>query len=146
MNALRFNGSLWCNLDIALRNLDEVYGAVTKPLGLAVNEWYVLRALYHKDGQHATKLAHTMGRLPTSFTRVLNKLEQKQLVKRRPDPANRRGVLIYLTERGRNLQSEVEASTRQVDTRLQNVVPKKEWKAFQSVLTKLQGSMAESKT
>jgi len=146
MNTLRFNGSLWCNLDIALRNLDEVYGAVTKPLGLTVIEWYILRALYQKDGQHASKLAHTVGRLPTSFTSPLDKLEQKQFIERRPDPADRRAVFIYLTEKGRSLQHEVETSAKQVDARLQNVVSKKEWKAFQSVLAKLQGSMAESET
>ncbi len=43
--SLRFAGSIWCNLDIALRNLDQVYGQVIEPLGLTVIEWYILRSL-----------------------------------------------------------------------------------------------------
>ncbi len=146
MNDLRFNGSLWCNLDIARRNLDKVYEAVTKPLGLTVIEWHVLRALYEKDGQHASELAKTVGRMPTSFTPIVDKLEQKQLTERRPDPADRRAAFIHLTEKGHSLQREVEASAKQSDTRLQKLFSKKEWKAFQSVLAKLQRSMAESET
>ena len=42
---LRFDGSVWCNLDIALRNMDQVFRRVVRPLGLTVIEWYILRAL-----------------------------------------------------------------------------------------------------
>lgn len=138
MNTLRFNGSLWCNLDIALRHLDQVYGQVTEPLGLAVLEWYVLRALYEQDGQRASDLAHTIGRPPTSFTPMLDKLEQKKLIVRRPDPRDRRVVRIHLTRKGKALQEQVRRSAREIDSQFQFLVSSDDWEAFQRVLVRLQ--------
>ena len=68
VSTLRFDGSVWCNLDIALRNLDQVFNRVVQPLGLTIIEWYILRALYERDGQHASELARAVGRAATSFT------------------------------------------------------------------------------
>ena len=86
---LRFDGSVWCNLDIALRNIDQVFRRVVRPLGLTVIEWYILRALYDQDGQHASELARAVGRAATSFTPNLDKLQDKELIERRPDPGDR---------------------------------------------------------
>ena len=97
MANLRFNGSLWCNLDIALRNLDRVFAEVTNPLGLSVVEWYILRALYAEDCQNPSKLAQIVGRAATSFTPLLDGLEQKNLVKRAPDPNGDFGVGLRKT-------------------------------------------------
>lgn len=85
MNVLRFDGSLWVNLDIALRTLDQVYGQVAARLGVSVVEWYVLRALAEQDGQRPSDLALFIGRRATSFTPVFDILQHKKLIERRPD-------------------------------------------------------------
>lgn len=135
---LRFNGSLWCNLDIALRNLDQIYGQVVEPLGLTVIEWYILRALYSQDGQHASELARAVGRAATSFTPILDKLQHKDLIERRPDPSDRRAVRIFLTPKATKARQQVLATADQIDTRIQELVPGADFKAFQQVLTTLQ--------
>jgi hypothetical protein len=86
MTTLRFDGSLWCNVDVALRSLDAVYGRAIDDLELGVIGWYVLRALYQQDGQHASELARAVGRAATSFTPILDKLEDRGLVERCADP------------------------------------------------------------
>lgn len=136
--SLRFNGSIWCNLDIALRNLDQVYGQVVEPLGLTVIEWYIMRALYEQDGQHASELARAVGRAATSFTPILDKLQNKSLIERRPDPADRRAVRIYLTSKGANARDKILASAEQIDTMLKKGVGSADYKTFQSVLATLQ--------
>ena len=142
-NQLRFNGSLWCNLDIALRNLDQIYGQVVEPLGLTVIEWYILRALYDQDGQHASELARAVGRAATSFTPILDKLQDKHLIERRPDPADRRAVRIYLTDEAHKTKDKVLASAKQVDAQIQKQVPNGDFKAFQNVLATLQEMKAQ---
>jgi DNA-binding MarR family transcriptional regulator len=142
-NSLRFNGSLWCNLDIALRNLDQIYGQVVDPLGLTVIEWYILRALYDQDGQHASELARAVGRAATSFTPILDKLQQKGLIERRPDPADRRAVRIYLTDKGQKSREDVQRSARQVDDQIRRTINKGDMENFQTVLAMLQGLGAE---
>jgi len=137
-NSLRFNGSVWCNLDIALRNLDQTFGRLIQPLGLTVIEWYILRALYEQDGQHASELARAVGRAATSFTPILDKLQQKDLVERRPDPTDRRAVRIYLTEKGQAQRKAVLNSADQIDKQIKEMFPNGDFQAFQQVLSRLQ--------
>jgi DNA-binding MarR family transcriptional regulator len=136
--SLRFSGSIWCNLDIALRNLDQVYGQVVEPLGLTVIEWYILRALYEQDGQHASELARAVGRAATSFTPILDKLQNKSLIERKPDPADRRAVRIYLTAKARSTREQVLASAEQIDTRIRKMFSNGDFKGFQNVIATLQ--------
>jgi hypothetical protein len=44
MAELRFKGSVWCNLDIALDNLNRLYGTALEGLGITAVEAYILRA------------------------------------------------------------------------------------------------------
>ncbi|MCA0458327.1 MAG: MarR family transcriptional regulator [Chloroflexi bacterium] len=135
---MRFNGSIWCNLDIALRNLDQVYSQVVEPLGLTVIEWYILRSLYESDGQHASELARAVGRAATSFTPILDKLQNKDMIERRPDSSDRRAVRIYLTKKGNNHREEVLESAEQIDARIRKTVSNGDFKGFQNVISNLQ--------
>jgi len=141
--SLRFTGSIWCNLDIALRNLDQVYGQIIEPLGLTVIEWYILRSLYEQDGQHASELARAVGRAATSFTPILDKLQNKDMIERRPDASDRRAVRIYLTSKGSSQREQIMASADQVDTRIRKSVSAGDFKGFQSVLASLQSMPTE---
>jgi DNA-binding MarR family transcriptional regulator len=137
-NNMRFNGSAWCNLDIALRNVDHIFRQAANSIGLSPLEWYVLRVLYEKDGQHASELAHAVGRAATSFTPNLDKLEEKGLIERRPDPCDRRAVHIHLTDDGRSCREEVIKSAEDVDARLRQLFEDSDYEAFQRVLAALQ--------
>src|SRR5215475_11865466 len=103
MANLRFAGSVWCNLDIALRKVDEIYKEEVQTLDLTVVVWYIMRELYEEDGQMATHLAKGIGRPPTSFTPTLDQLVDKGLMRREFHPTDRRSVLMYLTDKGEAL-------------------------------------------
>lgn len=135
---LRFNGSIWCNLDIALRNLDQLFGRVVQPLGLTIIEWYILRALYERDGQHASELARAVGRAATSFTPNLDKLQQKGLIERRPDPTDRRAVHIFLTDAAEKYRKDVTQSAEAIDAQLCDLFNEDDLEVFHSVLVRLQ--------
>ncbi|MDX2162865.1 MAG: MarR family transcriptional regulator [bacterium] len=137
-NQLRFNGSVWCNLDIALRNLDQLFGRAVQPLGLTIIEWYILRALYERDGQHASELARAVGRAATSFTPNLDKLQDKGLIERRPDPSDRRAVHIYLTKAAEQHREGVSRSAEQIDENLRRMFSSDDFETFQRVLAMLQ--------
>lgn len=136
--SLRFNGSLWCNLDIALRNIDQIYSQSVEPLGLTVIEWYILRALYEQDGQHASELARAVGRAATSFTPILDKLQHKDLIQRRPDPADRRAVRIYLTDKAQEYRQRVQETADQIEQTFHTMIENGDYATFKTVLSKLQ--------
>ncbi len=138
MNELRFGGSVWCNLDIALRNVDEIYKQETQEINLAVIEWYIMRVLYEQDGQMASHLAKAVGRAATSFTPILDQLESKGLIERRMHPSDRRGVQIYLTAKGKGLRTKVEAIAERVEKKLSQRFGEKDWQSYQQVVANFQ--------
>lgn len=135
---LRFNGSVWCNLDIALRNLDQLFNRAIQPLGLTIIEWYILRALYERDGQHASELARAVGRAATSFTPNLDKLQQKGYIERRPDPTDRRAVHIYLTDLAETHRKEVLATAKEIDLEIRSLFKSEDFDIFLDILSVIQ--------
>jgi DNA-binding MarR family transcriptional regulator len=138
--SLRFEGSVWCNLDIALRNVDQLFRRVVRSLRLTVIEWYILRALYEEDGQHASDLARAVGRAATSFTPNLDKLQEKGYIERRPDPGDRRAVRIYLTKKGEEVREQVNKAAKEIDEQVARLFPQAEFETFLDVLSVLQTS------
>lgn len=53
------------------------------------------------DGTPSTALGPKMGMEATSLSRILKTMEERGLIERRPNPDDGRGVLIHLTEFGR---------------------------------------------
>lgn len=138
-----FEGSVWCNLDIARRNIEQVFRQKLRPHGLTVIEWHILRSLYQNDGQHASELARTVGRAATSFTPNLDKLERKKLIERRADSTDRRAVRIYLTEVAHKYQAEVLESAKHLDALIQERFGGDDFESFKRVLTALQTAVPE---
>src|SRR5690606_21726935 len=54
-----------------------------------------------EEGTPSTALGPKMGIEATSLTRTLKSMEEKGLIKREPNPLDGRGVLIHLTDFGR---------------------------------------------
>lgn len=136
--SLRFDGSIWCNLDIALRSIDQLFRQNIRPVDLTVIEWYILRALYDRDGQHASELARAVGRAATSFTPNLDKLQDKGFIERRPDKSDRRAVRIYLTDKAHAHRDDVVNSAREIDEQIGELFDGDELEVFNFVLANLQ--------
>ncbi len=62
---------------------------------------FALLSLDREDGTPSTALAPTMGMEATSLTRTLKSMEDRGLIIRKKNPNDGRGVLIYLTEFGK---------------------------------------------
>jgi len=76
---------------------------------LASGDWKVLCSLRWKGRPHrrsAGELARIADLSSGAMTNRLDQLEQAGLVKRLPDPDDRRGVLVELTPKGRRLHQE----------------------------------------
>jgi DNA-binding MarR family transcriptional regulator len=143
MPNLRFNGSLWCNLDVALRNVDQIFRRAVRPLNITVIEWYILRALYEQDGQHASELARAVGRAATSFTPNLDKLEENGLIERRPDSSDRRAVRIYLTEKAQGQRETVQQIAAEIDRQVSGMFSEYDYEKFLDILSALQSALPE---
>lgn len=76
-----------------------------RPLDLTFARYEVLMLLgFSRHGAlPTTKMAHRLMVHPTGVTKLIDKLEQQDLVRREPNPADRRGTLVRITPAGRRL-------------------------------------------
>ncbi|MFE1878489.1 MarR family winged helix-turn-helix transcriptional regulator [Streptomyces diastatochromogenes] len=89
-----------------LRRLsDEVHARFEAEIGrhgVTVSQWGVMVSVFH--GHTTTKaVAQHMAIDPGAVSRLVDRLVAKGLIRREPDPASRRTVLLVLTEEGRAL-------------------------------------------
>jgi DNA-binding MarR family transcriptional regulator len=74
--------------------------------GLPELAWYdVLWALHRAPGSglRVNEVARAVVLSPTGMSRFVDRLEREGLVRREPDPADRRALQVVLTEAGRDL-------------------------------------------
>jgi DNA-binding MarR family transcriptional regulator len=78
-----------------------------KELGLTRSQWWVLTALYAKEGMAQSELAAFMELEKATLGRLLDRLEDKGWVERRPDRTDRRIKRVFLTEKVQELMLEL---------------------------------------
>jgi len=76
-------------------------------LDITVDQWGILNLLWEADGQTPVELARRADKDKPNVTRLLKILEDKALVVRKPDPADRRSHRIHLTEAGAALKDQL---------------------------------------
>jgi MarR family 2-MHQ and catechol resistance regulon transcriptional repressor len=75
------------------------------------------------------KLAAEVALHQSTLTRVVEKLEEKTYVVRHRPAKNQRVVEVALTENGRQVYSDISASSTQLIGRILELLPKQEWES-----------------
>jgi DNA-binding MarR family transcriptional regulator len=85
------------------RELEKLSSRMEKQLGVTAQQRLVVRCVGKCPGLTAGQLASLLHVDPGTVSAALNRLEAKGLVKRQPDPADRRRASISLLAKGRAL-------------------------------------------
>ncbi|GAA2846339.1 MarR family transcriptional regulator [Actinoplanes cyaneus] len=80
--------------------LTALMDAALEPLGIDGKDFGALRVLAHREPSSQLQVAQTLGIDRTTMVALLDVLERKGIVTRRPDPADRRRNVVELTEQG----------------------------------------------
>jgi DNA-binding MarR family transcriptional regulator len=86
-----------------VQHLGRRLALLDSELGVSVARFSALAALMFHGVTNLTDLAAAEGVRAPSMTRLVRDMARDGLVTRRPDPEDRRGVLIAITRRGRAL-------------------------------------------
>ena len=78
-----------------------MYNDEAQNFGASMATGFALLSMDKDKGTPSTSLGPKMGMEATSLTRTLKSMEDKGLIIRKKNPEDGRGVLIYLTEFGR---------------------------------------------
>ncbi len=109
VSAFRLDDSLGFVLHRTLSAIKSTVRRVFHEKGcdVTVDQWVILCALWEEDGCSQASLSDRTYKDPPTVTRMLDLLERKGLVVRRPSPTDRRMVEVYLTPEGRAFRQEL---------------------------------------
>jgi DNA-binding MarR family transcriptional regulator len=127
--------------------IQAAFAQAFAPLGLNEGDYGVLVALRRAGAPHQltpTDLARHQMMTSGGMTAAIDRLERKGLVTRRPNPNDRRGTLVGLTDEGRNVVDRAMELQAEVETRLVQALDHSDRSRLEQLLRKLLLSVDET--
>lgn len=97
--------SLGREVSLAAGAVSTLCNRLLEPHGLSLAQWAVLSSLWHNGPLSVKDLSVMTGNTGPATTRIVDRMIASDLVRRRPDPADRRAVIVDLSDRGEELRS-----------------------------------------
>ena len=110
-------------------------------IDLSKEQFIVLKYLNDKDGLIQNDLAFITNRSKTALTRLIQTMEKKDLVYRKPSPTDLRVNHVFLTNHGRNKWEEAYPHFRFVDRELQKGISESALQTVRETLEKIQTNL-----
>lgn len=98
---------LFVVLNRTLKSIKKRVEEDIKCLGLNPTEFAVLELIYNKGEQPIQKIGEKVLIASSSITYVVDKLEKKKLLERKPCPGDRRITFAAITAKGTELMNEI---------------------------------------
>ena len=91
------------NLRRLFKAIQEYSKAILRQTGLSAPQVWVLNVLEGAPGLSLNELSERLFAHPSTVSGIIDRLEERGVVRRERDPADGRGVLLSLTPRGRRM-------------------------------------------
>lgn len=92
-------------IDYVLRTtwlaVQKMYNEQASQFDTTMATGFTLLSIDPEEGTPSTALGPKMGMEATSLSRILKRMEELKLIERKPNPEDGRGVLIHLTDFGK---------------------------------------------
>ena len=106
---------------------------------------FALLSIDKEDGTPSTYISNRMGMEATSLTRTLKTLEEKGLIIRKKNPDDGRGVLIYLTELGKEKRELSRNTVIKFNETIKDNIPQEKLNTFMDVAETINELINEKK-
>lgn len=110
---------------------------ILSEFGLTPPQFAVLKRLYEEDGRSASELVDRLFSDRSTIMAIIDKLEEKDFVRREPDRLDRRVNRIFLTEKAGRIQPDLLAKTEELLRAVSSVLSPEEIEILVNSLTKL---------
>ena len=108
VNTSYLEGLLGYNARRAALAVIEVFMVRMAPYGLRPVDFSVLSLITHNPGITSRQLCTALGILPPNLVAMVNTLEKRELIARKPHPRDGRAMGLHLTASGKKLMREAE--------------------------------------
>jgi MarR family transcriptional regulator, organic hydroperoxide resistance regulator len=118
----------------ASRQISVYLESRTRELGVSPIEGHVLTYLRSYTPASIRDLVRVFGIKQSTFTSLLDRLEQDGLVRRSINPEGRRSFLIHITDEGKDLAARLNRLLRSLEDDIRERVEARDVKGFHAVM------------
>ena len=133
------------NLGLVMRRVYDYYEQRLGDFELTVPQYFVFNALWMGDGVGVGELGERVSLDSSTLTGIIDRMERKGYVERRPNPGDRRSVLVFLTAKARELGPRILDFADELDATLRKQFSPREMDGFEGVLRTLAGTQHQIK-
>ncbi len=113
-------------------------------LGVPLGQFPILLTLWEQEGLTQTEIARRLDIEQPTVANTLKRMMRDDMVVAAPDPTNKRRVLIFLTDKARDLKPALTAGAQEVNARAGRSLTPQELEVFFSIMTRIAEDLVES--
>ena len=121
------------------RRMQEALG----DLGVAPGQFAPLVMLFEQDGLTQAELCRRINVEQPTMANTLDRMERDELIKRKPDPEDKRRATIHLTPRADDMRARVMEQARQVATQAVKALSSSEQDQLFSLIARLSENLKD---
>lgn len=114
-----------------------------KPFDITMEQLHILKNIERQDGRTQREICSMAGKSPANITRILDRLEKKQLIVRRDNPEDRRSQLVSLTQNGHALASRLSDLFSTLSHKIEKHINENEMGIVKKVLGQIEMNLLE---
>ena len=120
----------------------RAFDARAREIGVTRPQWQVLVMLTRHEGVNQGGLAELLDVEPITVCRMVDRLQEADLVERRPDPADRRSWRLFLTGKAGALLAQLQPLGEQLEAEAFEGISSEEREAVLATLGRLRNNLA----
>lgn len=120
----------------------RAFDARAREIGVTRPQWQVLVVLNRHEGVNQGGLAELLDVEPITVCRMVDRLQEADLVERRPDPADRRSWKLFLTVKAADLLAQLQPLGEQLEVEAFEGISSAEREAVIATLARLRSNLA----
>ena len=120
-----FEKCIYFNTNALVRHINKIWDEAFKPFGLSPSHAYVLRVVLETPGIAMKQIAEELELAPSTVTRFVDSLINKNLLSRELDIQDKRGAQIYPTSDAKKIHKKLEKTGEELYLNMNQVIGKK---------------------
>ena len=114
-----------------------------EPLGLRITTYSSLQLIIQNPGLRQSELASALDIKTSNMVAIIDDLEMRKWIKRKPEPSDRRALALFATAAGKNVCRKAELLTIETEETLLNKLTDAELNTLSTLLEKIENSTVE---
>ena len=118
---------------------------ILNPFELTLEQLHVIKTLPLNQGMTQKDIGAAVNKTPANMTRLLDRLEEKNLIERRRNPEDRRATLVFITKNGTKMTEKVTKILEAFSAKFLQGVTDREQQIIRTAFSKMTANLQKIK-